>query len=206
MKSSRPGSAHAWIKNNILGLVAIFLALSGSAVAAQVATHHGAQVAKKKKVLRGPAGPPGPQGPAGAPGVDGTNGTNGLDGTARAFADVKDATFYACSPNCSVVQSKGVTNVTNISTGRYCVTVPGISPASVAAAVTVDYEWSGLGNWEAWTRSDSGDCPNPANQFEVITFRHPSVTVCTNAACSTTASVAGDAALSNEVGFTIVIP
>jgi hypothetical protein len=64
------GSAHAWIRNNVFGLVAIFIALSGSAVAAQVSTHGGkAHTAKKAKSgPRGPAGPAGaagPQGPAG---------------------------------------------------------------------------------------------------------------------------------------------
>ncbi|MGZ5312737.1 MAG: hypothetical protein ACXWEA_00870 [Solirubrobacterales bacterium] len=62
------GSGHAWIRQNILGLVAIFIALSGSAVAAQVATQHGAQTAKAKKGPRGPAGPPGAAGLQGPPG------------------------------------------------------------------------------------------------------------------------------------------
>lgn len=64
--------AHQWIRNNILGLVAIFIALSGSAVAAQVATKHGAEsAAKKKKVKTGPAGPAGPAGQAGPQGPPG---------------------------------------------------------------------------------------------------------------------------------------
>ena len=65
---SEPRGAHAWIRNNILGLVAIFFALSGSAVATQVATQGGAKIAKAKKGPRGPAGPTGPQGAQGAPG------------------------------------------------------------------------------------------------------------------------------------------
>src|SRR5947207_1261951 len=60
---------HSWIRNNILGLVAIFIALSGSAVATQVATKHEATTAKKKRGPRGPAGPPGPIGPQGAAGL-----------------------------------------------------------------------------------------------------------------------------------------
>jgi hypothetical protein len=59
-----------WIRNNVLGLVAIFIALSGSAVAAQVSSdENGAtKAAVKKKGKRGPAGPQGPQGPQGPPG------------------------------------------------------------------------------------------------------------------------------------------
>jgi hypothetical protein len=66
---AQPGQVHAWLRNNILGLVAIFIALSGSAIAANVASQPGAQkAAKKKKVKQGPAGPAGPQGPAGPAG------------------------------------------------------------------------------------------------------------------------------------------
>ena len=44
------GGTHTWVRQNILGLVAIFIALGGTAVAAQVASQHGAATAKKKKV------------------------------------------------------------------------------------------------------------------------------------------------------------
>jgi hypothetical protein len=61
---------HAWIRNNVIGLVALFVALSGTAVATQVASEttivqEAAKKKKKKKVKRGPAGPQGPQGPPG---------------------------------------------------------------------------------------------------------------------------------------------
>ena len=58
------GQAHAWIRNNVLGLVAIFIALSGTAVAAQVADS-GPKAGVAKKGKRGPRGPAGPQGPPG---------------------------------------------------------------------------------------------------------------------------------------------
>jgi hypothetical protein len=56
-----------WIRSNLFGLVAIFIALGGSAIAAQVSSHSGkAHAAKKaKRGPRGPAGAPGPQGPIG---------------------------------------------------------------------------------------------------------------------------------------------
>jgi hypothetical protein len=73
MTFSRPAPAHSWIRSNVLGMVAIFIALSGTAVAAQVASHPGAHKAKKK-AKAGPAGPTGPAGPAGAQGQTGLTG------------------------------------------------------------------------------------------------------------------------------------
>jgi hypothetical protein len=71
----RAGSAHAWIRGNILGLIAIFIALSGTAVATQVASKDGgASTAKHKKARRGPPGPQGPQGSQGAQGLQGPPG------------------------------------------------------------------------------------------------------------------------------------
>jgi hypothetical protein len=65
--TSAASGPHAWIRNNILGLVAIFIALGGSAIAAQVSTHDGkAHAAKKaRRGPPGPAGATGAQGPAG---------------------------------------------------------------------------------------------------------------------------------------------
>jgi hypothetical protein len=71
---------HKWIRSNVLGLVAIFIALNVTAVAAQVADRGAgkpgvaeaeASKKKKKKRIRGPAGPQGPVGPQGPPGPEG---------------------------------------------------------------------------------------------------------------------------------------
>jgi hypothetical protein len=70
MSNSQRGRTHVWLRNNIVGLVALFVALSGTTYAAQTASNagsSGAHKAKKKKVARGPAGPQGPAGPAGSP-------------------------------------------------------------------------------------------------------------------------------------------
>jgi hypothetical protein len=106
--SRSTGSAYAWIRSNILGLLAIFLALTGTAVAANVADggHH-ANVAKKKKVKRGPAGA---AGAAGAQGIQGQQGVPGpgatrlqflepeLDNEVRSIATVGDLKLLAeCS-------------------------------------------------------------------------------------------------------------
>src|SRR5262245_35313749 len=71
------GTIHLWIRQNILGLIAIFIALSGTAFAAQVADNHGKAHAAKKKAKRGPAGPQGPQGPQGLQGPQGNQGPAG---------------------------------------------------------------------------------------------------------------------------------
>jgi hypothetical protein len=83
--------AHLWIRNNILGLVAIFIALSGSAVATQVARDYSVKkvvtiAAKGKK--RGPAGPQGPAGPAGSQGAPGSPGAAGNDGSPDTGAQI----------------------------------------------------------------------------------------------------------------------
>jgi hypothetical protein len=100
---------YAWLRTNVLGLVAIFLALTGTAVAANVADggHHAGEAKKKKKVKPGPAGP---TGPAGAQGIQGQQGVAGpgatrlqflqpeVDNTTRTVAAVGDLTLRA---NCS---------------------------------------------------------------------------------------------------------
>jgi hypothetical protein len=66
-----------YIRRHHIGLIALFVAMTGTAYAGtQVASHRAdpqALKAKKKKVKRGPAGPQGPAGPAGQ------NGQNGSD-------------------------------------------------------------------------------------------------------------------------------
>ena len=110
------GPRYPWIRNNLVGRVALFVALSGTAVAAQVATntgHGGAVKAAKKK--RGPRGPQGPQGP---PGANGTNGTNGTPATKL---------FAAVDPDCASVSrsSGGVTvSIPSASQSRCDVTFP----------------------------------------------------------------------------------
>jgi hypothetical protein len=102
------GSTHRWIRSNILGLVAIFIALSGTAVAANVASDGGNAAAKKKK---GKAGPRGPAGPAGPPGA------TGAAGSAVAFAHV------AANGTLDVANSKNVSgSLVTAQPGYYCVT------------------------------------------------------------------------------------
>lgn len=66
------GPISRYIRRHHLGLIAIFIAMTGTAVATTAVTEQSAQVAKKKKAKprpgpAGPQGPQGPQGPAGSP-------------------------------------------------------------------------------------------------------------------------------------------
>jgi hypothetical protein len=87
----------SFIRSNVLGLIAIFIALGGTAIATQgngktrpslpVTSTSAAQVAfasrahvAKKKGKRGPAGPAGPAGPQGAQGLQGIPGIQGIQG------------------------------------------------------------------------------------------------------------------------------
>lgn len=107
-EQSRSGSVYAWLRTNVLGLVAIFLALTGTAVAANVARDgNSATPLKAKKGKRGPAGPAGPAGAAGAQGSQGQQGVAGpgatrlqflqpeVDNATRTVATVGDLTLLA---------------------------------------------------------------------------------------------------------------
>jgi hypothetical protein len=97
-RKNRGTNAAVWARNNALGLVAIFIALVGSALAAQIASHPSRTVVvasapsrattqnaqKAARGKRGPRGPAGPQGPAGQQGPQGAQGAQGLPGTASA--------------------------------------------------------------------------------------------------------------------------
>ena len=84
MDPSRLTPGHAFIRNNVIGLLALFVALSGTAVAANMASKQGsggsANTAASKKGKIGPVGPAGPAGPAGAPGAAGLRGATGASG------------------------------------------------------------------------------------------------------------------------------
>src|SRR5215208_1983950 len=96
------------------------------------------EVAKQISKATGPAGAPGA---AGAPGTPGAPGAEGADGTARAFAYVDH--FVCNAPpddNCGVNStSKGVSAVVQKSVGKFCITVPGLSPDVAPAVATADF-------------------------------------------------------------------
>jgi hypothetical protein len=144
-------------------------------------------------------------GPAGPAGTNGTNGTNGTDGTARAYATVVPHQVTPCAPDCSISRSKGIAGVTHLGTGIYCVNAPGIDPASVSAAVTVEWALTTnpKGNASAMISNSGVNCPS--DQFEVITQQQLETAV-RNAANDGSVFVAGNAVERDQVSFTIVIP
>jgi hypothetical protein len=87
------GSASSWIRSNVLGLIAIFIALSGSAVAIETTDNPLGTEGKaaKKKGKRGPRGPAGPPGPQGQPGTPGEPGAPGATGPSEAVTHYIDA-------------------------------------------------------------------------------------------------------------------
>lgn len=166
--NGRPrGGAHNWIRSNILGLVAIFIALSGSAVAANVADQSGGKAtkaAKKKKAKPGPAGPAGAQGPQGTQGLQGVQ---GVPGTARAYAYI--------SANGTVVQASGIAqaNVNHASaTSPYCFGGLDFTPQSI----DVQMGLANAGNPIGFATADAGvnannlACPAGFRQALVALF------------------------------------
>ena len=81
---------------------------------------------------------------------------------------------------CNLDLSSGISSVTRIATGTYCITVPGVTAAQVRAVTTTVAMVSG-----------GGGCANPAD-LGVLTMRP-------NA--NNTANVFAD-----DIGFTIVVP
>jgi hypothetical protein len=141
-------------------------------------------------------GQPGPPGPA------------GTNGTARAYARVVSHLMDSCSDGngqCTFDHAKGVTSVTKLGDGQYCVHPPGISPNDVPAAVSVDLESTAMPTGNASVSVAPNDTACGADSFLVVTDRQPSVEV-DQGGGSLNAEVAGNAVESNSVGFTIVIP
>jgi hypothetical protein len=155
----------SWIRNNILGLVAIFIALSGSAFAANVASTGKATPSKKSKPKRGPRGPAG---------LQGNPGVAGAPGTARAYAAVSPSNCDGPPPGtCAAAVSKGVESVTHPLVGFYCVKATGIDPLTTVPAVSVDSGGTTAvqdNTTVQWNRF-SPNCP--ANTFQVVTSRYP---------------------------------
>jgi len=151
--------------------------------------------------LTGPPGPAGPEGPRGYPGIEGPQGPPGENGTARAYALV-DPTCPGSS--CTFSRSKGITSVTRVATGNYCVTAPGISSDAFPAYAAVEFmkTASPRANASAVV-STADDCPSQG--FLVITRRMLSAAVKGDPGGSVTALTATDQAY-NDIGFVVLIP
>jgi hypothetical protein len=126
----------------------------------------------------------------------------------RAYARVNPASCTGGTPDtCTPDQSKGVSSVTRIVTGRYCVTAPGIDSGQVPESVTVDWLTTSdpQGNASAMTQGHGFGCGPADDGFLVLTERQPEITV--DAGGGTNNAIAsGRAEFADNVGFTIAIP
>lgn len=146
----------------------------------------------KKEVAKQISKATGPPGANGTNGVNGVNGVNGLPGTARAYARVDEHATNACSPQCVVTRSRGISSVTHPETGQYCVNAPGIRNQDVPAVATVDFSHTAdpQGNASAQIRGSGSGCTG--DEFAVRTER-----------IDPTDAISDPA---DDVGFMIVIP
>lgn len=133
----------------IVALLALFIALGGSAFAMSLVSHGsggGSQVSHRRehRVLRGPRGPRGPRGKRGAKGAQGLTGPAGPPGSARAYGLV-DPLCNTCLPgtNYNPVDPTYSHNVTAVAPnqgspkGTYCLSPSSGSGIDAAHAVVV---------------------------------------------------------------------
>ena len=101
-----------YIRQHHIGLIALFVALTGTAYAGtQVASNQvnpqASKAKKKKKVQRGPAGPQGPQGDTGQPGSSAASINTGVVQTSTSFDGFGTPSgFSSGSETESLVQSR----------------------------------------------------------------------------------------------------
>ena len=138
-------------------------------------------------------------------GADIDEATLDIGETARAYAYVNRFNCTGTPGTCTFQKSKGISSVTRETTGRYCVTAPGIDSAETPAVVSLD--WNGTnnpeGNASVFTR-ELEPCGPDNEGFSVVTYFGPNVPVFDTG--GTARSVRGGSVSSDEVSFTIVIP
>ncbi|MGN6275920.1 MAG: hypothetical protein ACTHNP_08320 [Solirubrobacterales bacterium] len=104
----------------------------------------------------------GPQGPRGA---EGAVGPAGAAGSARAYAYVNGS---VSSPSFNAQRTRGFSAVSEPAKGVYCLTAPGIDPATTAPAVTAVYN-SGFAGVPTSAKLEARGEGCAAGQFEVLT-------------------------------------
>jgi hypothetical protein len=173
----------------VLSVAAVSPALGGPSLRSLVRSEVARQIDKLETATAAKKGKRGPRGPQGSPGAVGANGVNGSDGSARAYGLVSSHTINPCAPNCTVGLGKGISTVTHLGTGVYCVHVPGIDGAAVSAVADVAFGDTSAPEGNANALTDR-NCE--VTGFEVITQRiNPATAV---------------AAPADNVAFTILIP
>jgi hypothetical protein len=171
----------------VVALLALLLAMSGSAVAASLITSKQIKdgtiqtkdISKKaRRALAAKASTvPGPQGPKGDTGAAGANGANGADGAAGAPGSAKAFAFVnpTCpGGECGVTKSKNVGKVTRVFTGVYCIAVPGVDRSSTTYGAGVDYRTTanqGLASVQTDATSLGCDQNGHPGEYEVTTSK-----------------------------------
>ena len=134
-------------------------------------------------------------------GADIDEATLDVGDAARAYAQVP----VGCSSagGCSIDQSKGISSVSRISEGQWCVVAPGIDPLETPAVVSVDWSTTSSpeGNASAMVAADT-QCEGGG--FVVFTYYGPDIEVFDTA--GNVRTVRGSSTFSDSVAFTIVIP
>jgi hypothetical protein len=172
------------LRGQIIGIVALCVALSGSAYAALSLPNNsvGSNVIKnnsltgkdvkngsltkvdfKKGTLpRGAKGATGARGPQGATGAQGAKGADGAPGTGRAWGSVgADGVKYGPSLNLGATSHPA--------TGEYCVAATnGLSPSNAVALVDTDFTTGTADGESAQIRSAGTGCP--AGSWAVRTY------------------------------------
>lgn len=127
------------------------------------ACRHGEKAIRWGKV--GPQGSAGERGPAGPVGPAGAPGAEGAPGTVRAYAYVHGS---VSSPSFDAARTKGFSAVSEPSKGVYCLTAPGVDPATTAPVVTAVYN-SGFAGIPTSAQLEALGEACAAGQFEVLT-------------------------------------
>jgi hypothetical protein len=176
-----------FIRSNVLGLTAVFIALTGTALADQQSSGGGPRAsasivtnAKFKKLKRKVndlqaqvdqiARQPGPQGIQGVQGLQGLPGTPGQDGSARAYAVIHGSFCGLPISACSITRSKGVAYAIHVATGDFCVGVNNISAADATSLAVVTPTVGASETWALWRGASLGGNINcVGSEFEVVT-------------------------------------
>jgi hypothetical protein len=156
----------------ILAIVALGISVPAMADGSPAAHSGGAPHAKvvatvAKAVKRGPRGLRGPQGAQGAPGAQGPQGPAGPAGPAGSA--VAYAAVILNSPQQPTLQkAKGFTSVRSPQPGIYCLSAPGIDPATAGPVMSGEYTTGPA--YTATIVSDAGLQQCGGGEFQVDTF------------------------------------
>jgi hypothetical protein len=111
-----------------------------------------------------------------------------------------------CPSNvCAVGRAKGVSSVTRVSTGNFCINAPGLSSEVLPAYTSVEYVKTGTPHAGATAVLSPAAPDCLVGQFQVVTKRLNAESVKNISNVTVSVSSATDAA-ANNVGFVILIP